>query len=67
MMECLAEDENVMKQFSSQPLSVQRYFSKWVDSAKTDFTKSDRISKTFFAMKNKMDYGQMLRYFSGKR
>ncbi|WP_262919566.1 YdeI/OmpD-associated family protein [Niabella hibiscisoli] len=46
--------------------SHQNYFSKWIDDAKTDATKTKRIAQALFGLNNKMDYGQMIRYHKGK-
>ncbi|MDZ4822144.1 MAG: YdeI/OmpD-associated family protein [Flavobacteriales bacterium] len=67
MLACLEEEASVMKHFNSLAGSHQRYFSKWIESAKTWDTKTDRIAKTFFAMQKQMDYGAMIRYFQGKK
>lgn len=67
MLSCLEEDLSALKHFESLAGSHQKYFSKWIESAKTMNTKADRIAKTLFAMKNKMDYGAMIRHFSGKK
>ena len=60
-MLCL-KDEPVAKQFfTSLPGSHQRYFSKWIDSAKTDPTKTKRIALAINALSKKMGYGEMIR------
>ncbi len=67
MMSCLKEDTIAHEYFQSLAASHQRYFSKWVDSAKGLETKAVRISRVLFAMRNKMDYGAMVRYFQVKK
>ncbi|MCH5689032.1 YdeI/OmpD-associated family protein [Niabella sp. W65] len=52
--------------FASLAPSHQNYFSKWIDDAKTDATKTKRIAQALFGLNNKMDYGQMIRYHRGK-
>ncbi len=66
MMICLKEDETALAHFQNLNGSHQKYFSKWVDGAKSIDTKTKRIGKVFFAMQNKMDFAQMIRYFQAK-
>ncbi len=63
----LSSDLDSINQFESLTPSHQQYFSKWVESAKTMPTKSDRIAKCLFAMQYKMDYGQMIRHFKKEK
>jgi len=42
-MDCLADDPVAREFFQSLPGSHQRYFSKWIDSAKTEPTRTKRI------------------------
>ncbi len=67
LLNCLAEDEKVLRRFLALPKGHQNYYSNWVDSAKAASTKSDRIVKTIFAMQHEMDYGEMIRHFKGKK
>lgn len=60
-MECLADEPKALAFFNSFPGSVQRYYSKWIDSAKTEATKTKRIALAVTALSRKMDYGEMLR------
>jgi hypothetical protein len=63
---CLSEDLEACFYFDSLPKSHRNYYSKWVDSAKTENTRADRIMKVLFAMQHKMDYGAMIRHFRDK-
>ena len=60
-MECLSDDPMAKLFFESLPGSHQRYFSKWIDSAKTDETKVKRISLAVNALSKKLGYADMLR------
>lgn len=60
-MECLADDENASKHFNSLPPSHQRYFSKWIASAKTNDTKTKRIMQALQSLAAKMSYPEMIR------
>lgn len=61
LMECLADEPEAKAFFDSLAPGHRNYFSKWIDSAKTDTTKTKRIAATVNAMVRKMDYGQMIR------
>ncbi len=60
-MECLADEPIGVEFFKSLPGSHQRYFSKWIDSAKTVETKTKRIAWAVTALSKKQGYGEMLR------
>lgn len=60
-MECL-EDEPIAKAFfETLTGSHQRYFSKWIDSAKTVETKEKRIAMSVTALSKKWGYPEMIR------
>lgn len=58
---CLEDDPVAAKHFYSLTGSHQRYFSKWIDSAKTEPTKVKRIAMAVSALAKKWDYGKMIR------
>lgn len=60
-VDCLEDDEKAKSFFYSQPKSHQNYFSKWIESAKTDATKSKRITLAINALSKKMNYAEMIR------
>jgi hypothetical protein len=59
---CLADEPHAMQAFEAMPRSHQRYFSKWVQEAKTAPTRAKRIAMTVEAMLRGFDFGQMLRH-----
>jgi hypothetical protein len=61
LMECLKDEPKALKYFKSLAPSHQRYFSKWIDSAKTETTRTKRIVRTVNAMLKEQNYGTMLR------
>lgn len=63
---CLEDDPPAKAFFETLAPSHQNYFSKWIDEAKTDATKTKRIAQAIFGLNNKMDYGQMIRYHRGR-
>jgi hypothetical protein len=60
-MACLEDEPTAIKHFRSLPGSHQRYFSKWIDSAKTDQTKAKRIAMAVNALARNMGYSEMIR------
>ena len=61
MMECLEDEPKALENFKKLSGSEQKYFSKWIDSAKTAETKAKRIVLTLDAMLKGYHYGQMIR------
>ncbi|MBC8052795.1 MAG: DUF1905 domain-containing protein [Sphingobacteriaceae bacterium] len=61
LMECLADDPESLEFYSSLAKSHREYFIKWIESAKTDATRTSRIVQMVNAMARKWDYGQMIR------
>jgi hypothetical protein len=60
-MECLADEPAAQTFFQSLTGSHQRYFSKWIDSAKTDPTKTKRIAMAVNALAKGWGYPEMIR------
>lgn len=60
-MECLEQEPAAQKFFQSLPGSHQRYFSKWIDSAKTMETKARRIAQALDGLSRGWGYGEMIR------
>ncbi len=61
LMACLKEEPDAKAYFESLPKSHQQYFSKWIESAKTETTKTKRIATAVTAFSNKLTYSQMMR------
>ena len=66
-MECLEYEPKAKEHFKSLTGSHQRYFSKWIDSAKTEPTKTKRIAMAVNALAKKWGYPEMLRDSQGKK
>lgn len=58
---CLKDDTEAYTYFTSLPGSHQKYYSNWIESAKTDPTKTRRIALAINALSKKMSFSQMLR------
>ena len=60
LLACLQDEPGAKTYFDSLPKSHQQYFSKWIESAKTEPTKTKRIATCVVAFSNKLTYPQML-------
>lgn len=67
LMACLADEPAALAFFKQQPGSHQRYFSKWVDSAKTDATKAKKIAMALNALLKRQGFVEMMRANTNKR
>ena len=61
MMECLADEPVALGFFKQLSNSQQHYFSKWIAGAKTDATKTKRITQAINGLANGQDFPHMLR------
>ncbi len=61
LLECLQDEPEASKRFAGMPASHQHYYSKWIESAKTESTKAKRIAMAVSALARNLDYGAMLR------
>ncbi len=60
-LDCLADEPRAKKYFDTLTGSHQKYFSKWIDSAKTEPTKVKRIAMAVNALAKKWGYPDMIR------
>lgn len=67
LMECLADEPAALAYFSKLPGSHQKYYSKWIESARTEPTKAKRIAATVNACARNLGYGEMLRALKEER
>lgn len=63
---CLSEEKDAQAFFDKLPGSHQNYYSKWIESAKTQETKAKRIAQSINGFKLKMNYPEMIRYYKNK-
>lgn len=61
LMECLKDEPEALKHFNSLPQGHRNYFTKWIETAKTEPTKVKRIAMVVKTMVRKIDFGAMLR------
>jgi hypothetical protein len=60
-MACLHDEPAAEKFFVTLPGSHQRYFSRWIESAKTEPTRVKRIVMAVTALTRKWGYSEMIR------
>jgi hypothetical protein len=60
-MACLKQEPEAMAFFKTMPGSHQRYFSKWIEDAKTSSTKAKRIVMALTAFSKKQRFNEMMR------
>lgn len=61
LMECLFDEPECLSFFNSLTAGHRKYFSNWIESAKTEATRTKRIAQTLNALANHQHYGQMIR------
>lgn len=66
LLQCLKDEPAANDYFFSLTPGHRNYFSKWVDAAKTETTKTKRLSQIITSLIKKMDYGEMIRFYKGK-
>lgn len=66
-LQCLADEPAALKYFNSLPGSHRNYFSKWIESAKSEATKSGRIARAVTALSRKWGYPEMIRAGKGEK
>jgi hypothetical protein len=64
---CLKDEKEAKAFFDKLPGSHQNYYSKWIESAKTEVTKAKRIAMALNGFKMKMGYNEMLRYYKANK
>jgi len=67
LVECLADEPAALAFFTAKPKSHQHYYSKWIESAKTETTKAKRIALAVSSLAKKMEFGEMLRMERDKK
>lgn len=61
LLACLKDVPAAYERFTEMPPSHQLYYSKWIESAKTEPTRTKRIALAVRALENGMTYAEMLR------
>ena len=61
LLDCLAEEPKALEFFNQLSPGHRKYFSNWIESAKTEETKAKRIAMSVNAMASGLHYGLMIR------
>lgn len=61
LIECLSDEPEGFSFFNTLTPGHRKYFSNWIESAKTDTTKTKRIAQALNALSNHQGYGEMIR------
>jgi uncharacterized protein YdeI (YjbR/CyaY-like superfamily) len=61
LLACLDDEPAAKAHFFSLPPSHRLYYGRWIDSAKTDATRTRRIAQAVNALAQAKDYGTMIR------
>ena len=67
LMVCLGDEPDALKFFKQLPDSHQKFFSKWIDSAKTEPTQTKRIAQAVTALSKRYGFVEMMRSFKDRR
>jgi hypothetical protein len=65
-LECLEEEPQALDFFQTLTGSHRNYFSKWIESAKTETTRTKRIALALNALVRHMGYSEMIREETAK-
>jgi len=60
-LECLHDEPKALKVFEAMPKSHQNYYSRWIESAKTEPTKTKRIALAVSSLAKWKSFPEMLR------
>lgn len=61
LLDCLADEPKALEFFNTLTPGHQRYFSNWIESAKTVHTKSKRIAQAVTGLSKKFGFGELIR------
>lgn len=64
---CLNDEPVALNYFNSLAGSHRNYFSKWIDGAKTEATKTKRIAMAVSALSRNLGYNEMMREQKAKK
>jgi Domain of unknown function (DUF1905)/Bacteriocin-protection, YdeI or OmpD-Associated len=66
LIRCLKDEPALLKVFKGLPGSHQKYYSRWIESAKTSQTKAKRIALALQSFAQKQSFSEMIRANKGK-
>jgi len=59
-LECLRDEPKALKAFNAMPKSFQNYYSKWIESARTELTRTKRIAHAVSTLAKNMNFSEMI-------
>jgi len=65
-LECLQDEPKALTNFNAMPKSFQNYYSKWIESAKTEPTRTKRIAIAVSTLAKGMNFSEMIRSLQKK-
>jgi hypothetical protein len=66
-VDCLKDEPKAFEYYYSLTKGNQNYFSKWIESAKTEQTKTKRIAQAVTALSRRLNFGEMLRSLKNEK
>jgi hypothetical protein len=66
-VECLKDEPKAFEYYYSLTKGNQNYFTKWIENAKTEVTKTKRIAQAVTALSREQNFGEMLRSLKNDR
>jgi len=64
---CLSDEPKLLDSFLGMPMSHRNWYINWLNSAKTEPTRTKRLVKIVSAMDRGLDFGEMMREGKEKR
>lgn len=58
---CLSDEPQLLANFMKMPMSHRNWYINWLNSAKTETTRTKRLVKIVSAMDRGLDFGEMMR------
>jgi len=58
---CLSDDPQLLETFLKLPKSHRNYYINWLNTAKTEVTRTKRLTQIVVAMDQKITFGEMIR------
>jgi hypothetical protein len=65
-IECLRDEPMALSNFNAMSRSFQNYYSKWIESAKTEPTRTKRIAYAVSTLARGMNFSEMIRSMQNK-
>lgn len=67
LLQCLDDEPGAMEHFGKLSKSNQNYFTNWINSARTETTRINRIAQTINALSKRQNFSQMVRAMKEQR